>query len=164
MTIDAISRIPGVDYTGEGMSRLQVMEDHQTYLGEYPKIPNSVIKSAGRVLQILEYFDDIQRRAGVHEICTASSYPQSSTSMMLRSMVAMGYLHYSRFDRTYLPTSRVSLLGSWLDRSVVKQGYLHHLLERLNAKTGNLVVLAARNQLHAHYIHILQPTSEPSAH
>lgn len=66
----------------------------------WPSIPPSVVKSAGRVLQILEFFDDVKREANVVEICRALGYPQSSTSVLLRSLVQLGYLAYTPKGRS----------------------------------------------------------------
>src|SRR3546814_16050692 len=69
-------------------------------------IEQKTVKSAGRVLEILEYFDDLQRQSTVMEIADALGYPQSSTSALLRSLVGMGYLNYDAHARTYI-TSKI---------------------------------------------------------
>src|SRR3546814_17492015 len=74
----------------------------------------SVVKSAGRVLRILEYFDSVQREACVSEISRTLKWPQSSTSVLLKSLVSLGYLQKDRYRRTYRPTRRGSLLGHCL--------------------------------------------------
>src|SRR3546814_12145725 len=85
-------------------------------------LPTSVVKSAGRALQILEYFDDARREANMIDISRALHYPESSTSILLRSLVALGYLDYDRRKRTYRPNSRVRLLGRSEERRVGKEG------------------------------------------
>src|SRR5690349_21704846 len=75
----------------------------------------SVVKSAGRVLEILEFFDEIRREASEAEIAHKLAYPQSSTSALLKSLTRLGYLDYDAASRTYLPSPRVALLGTWLD-------------------------------------------------
>src|SRR5690606_41118792 len=71
----------------------------------------SVVKSAGRALQILEYFDAVQREASVSEISRALHCPQSSTSVLLRSLVHLGYLQNDRYRRTYYPRSEEHTSG-----------------------------------------------------
>src|SRR5215471_12160295 len=93
-------------------------------VGERPKITGSVVKSAGRVLQVLEFFDDIRRESNVVEIKDALGYPQSSTSALLRSLVELGYLNYNNTSRTYIPTTRVALLGTWIDNDLMRDGGL----------------------------------------
>src|SRR3546814_19151587 len=68
----------------------------------------SVVKSAGRVLRILEYFDSVRREACVSEISRTMKWTQSSTSVLLKSLVSLGYLQHDRFRRTYRQIGRES--------------------------------------------------------
>ena len=77
-------------------------------------LPSSVVKSTGRTMQILEFFDDHQGPANIAQVARALDYPQSSTSEIMRSLNALGYLAYNNRDRTFVPTSRVRFLGSWV--------------------------------------------------
>ena len=122
----------------------------------------SVVKSAGRALQILEYFDAVQREACVSEISRALQCPQSSTSVLLRSLVHLGYLQNDRYRRTYYPTRRVSLLGNWVDPTIVRQGELLMHADALAARTGQTVVIATINGLHAQCIYVNRPQREAS--
>lgn len=120
-----------------------------------PVTPGSV-KSAGRVLQILEFFDEIQREARVAEIADRLSFPQSSASVLLRCLVHLGYLDYLPDTRSFLPSVRVALLGTWLDKGPIRNGSLIRMLEELAEKTGDTVVVSARNGIYSQYIHVLQ--------
>lgn len=122
----------------------------------------AVVKSAGRALQILEYFDSVQREACVSEISRALQCPQSSTSVLLRSLVHLGYLQNDRYRRTYYPTRRVSLLGNWVDPFIVRQGHLLMHADELAARTGQTVVIATINGLRAQYIYVNRPEQEPA--
>jgi DNA-binding IclR family transcriptional regulator len=128
-------------------------------VGVRPDLPEGVVKSAGRVLQILEYFDEIQRPANVVEIAEMLKLPQSSTSALLRSLVAMGYLYFDRMARTYLPSCRVALLGNWVSHPLFMGGSALQCMEDLQRKTGDAVVLAIRTGIWSQYIHVLQATS-----
>jgi DNA-binding IclR family transcriptional regulator len=125
-------------------------------LGSHPPIPRSVIKSAGRVLQIMSFFDNVQRSASAIEIGASLGYPQSSTSMLLHSMSEMGYLRHDPQRRTYVPSSRMALAGSWLNDRLVSKGPLLELLEELHVVTGQAVLLATRLGLFSQYIHVVQ--------
>lgn len=116
----------------------------------------ALVKSAGRVLQVLELFDEIQREARVSEIAERLDFPQSSTSVLLRSLTQLGYLDYDPDSRSYLPSPRVSLLGTWLDKGPVRNGSLVRMLEDLSDRTGGTIILAARNGVFSQYIHVLQ--------
>jgi DNA-binding IclR family transcriptional regulator len=116
----------------------------------------AVVKSAGRALEILEFFDEVRREAQVAEIAARLGYPQSSTSVLLKSLAQLGYLDYDARTRTYLPTARVALLGTWLDEGPVRDGRLIHMLEELSRATADTIILSARNGIFAHYIHVIQ--------
>lgn len=116
----------------------------------------ALVKSAGRVLQILEFFDEIQRDAKVQEIATRLNFPQSSTSVLLKCLVQMGYLDHDKVNRSFIPSPRVALMGTWIDKGPVRNGNLIRMMEDLAARTGETVMLAARNGIHAHYIRVIQ--------
>src|SRR3546814_13327494 len=105
----------------------------------------SVVKSAGRVLRILEYFDSVQREACVSEISRTLKWPQSSTSDLLKSMVSLGYLHNDRFRRPYRPTRRVCLLGNWVDQALVRQGERPIIAAELARRPQNTGIIAPEN-------------------
>lgn len=119
-----------------------------------------VVKSAARTLEILEYFDEVRQPLTVVGVAMGLGYPQSSTAALLRSLTAMGYLRYDTKKRTYMPTERVPFLGNWIEPRLFEQGALPRLMHAIGRRTGQLVVLAARNGDMAQYIHIL---NEPSA-
>lgn len=133
-----------------GLAEVIPLENAAPHDGE---MPEAVVKSAGRALQILEFFDEVQREACVTEICRSLRYPQSSTSVLLRSLVAMGYLQRDRYKRTYFPTRRVSLLGNWVDPALVQHGALLDIAEELARASLQTVVMATANGLHAQYIY-----------
>ncbi|PZR70422.1 MAG: hypothetical protein DI537_48805, partial [Stutzerimonas stutzeri] len=121
-----------------------------------PQSGPAVVKSAGRVLQILEFFDDIRRPATSSEIAKAFGFPQSSTSQLLRSMLSEGYLQFDRDTRRYCPSMRVSLLGSWCDDRFIGEGAMLQMMKRLNERTGRAVFLACQVMSRAKYIHVYQ--------
>jgi DNA-binding IclR family transcriptional regulator len=118
-----------------------------------------VVKSADRVLKVLEFFDDVQRPARAGEIARRLKMPQSSASVLLRSLVTLGYLNCEADNRRYLPSPRVALLGSWLGTGPARGGRLASLLQALSSATGDTIILAARNGLHAQYLHVVPARS-----
>jgi DNA-binding IclR family transcriptional regulator len=122
------------------------------------------VKSAGRVLEILEYFDDVQQPATVMEVADTLGYPQSSTSALLRSLVALGYLDYDRYKRTYVTSHRVALLGSWVNSDFISEGSVISLMKELSELTGDTIILGMRNGLYVQYIHVIQATSAARLH
>lgn len=114
----------------------------------------SLVKSAGRVFQILELFDELQTPLRVSQLVEHLNVPQSSTSALLKCMVQLGYLSYEPARRTFFPTERVAILGAWLDRS----DNLLQTLDGFAADIGHTVVLSARNGLYAQHIHVIAPS------
>jgi DNA-binding IclR family transcriptional regulator len=119
-------------------------------------LSRSVVKSAARVLKILEYFENVHCEANVIEICRALDYPQSSTSVLLRTMVALGYLQYNVKGRTYIPASKVALLGTWVNRALFRDGNIYRLFDKISELTDHPITVAVRNGAYLQYIHSAQ--------
>ena len=122
-----------------------------------------VIKSAGRVLQVLEFFDDMKRPLAVAEIAEHHGWPHSSTSALMSSLVTLGYLHYDPSKRIYQPSMRVALLGDWIQGNL-KDGQLMRLMQHLNDETGETIVLASQNALQSQYLRVIQGTTALRVH
>lgn len=126
-------------------------------------VPESTtVKSARRVLEILEYFAQGVARATVKQIATDLDYPQSSTSMLLASLAKLDYLRFDPDDRSFSPTLRVMLLGSWLQDQLFAQGSLVASMERLRLRTGQTVMIGLRQGVHVRFILSLQSRSSPA--
>ena len=139
-------------------------QDRRREIASAPTLDGEGVKSAVRVLRILEFFDQIQRDARVSEIVERLSFPQSSTSALLRSLVRAGYLDYSPATRTYAPTARVVLLGAWVGGSPMRDGSLLRMMEELSAETGETVLLSSPNGVFAQYIYVIQATNSMRLH
>jgi DNA-binding IclR family transcriptional regulator len=124
----------------------------------------SVVKSAARVLHIFELFGDIQRAARAGEIAERLGYPQSSTSVLLKSLAQLGYLEFDAAGRTYLPSPRVALLGAWLASPGSSIAPVMQIMQDLSQETGMTITLSARNGIYAQYIHVIQATSTLRLH
>jgi DNA-binding IclR family transcriptional regulator len=114
------------------------------------------VKSADRALLILEYFSDRRTAATVGEVSEALKLPQSSASMLVKSMTQLGYLSFSPETRKFRPTYRVALLGEWLQRSLLERGPLTDMMERIQRETEETVVLGLQNGPHVQYVHIAE--------
>lgn len=119
-----------------------------------------VVKSASRTLQVLELFSEQRRPLRLHEIYEQLDYPQSSATHLMKSMVAMGYVNYNRTSRTYLPTHKVSFLGSWLSSAAYGETRYHDLAERLQRRTDETVAICTQNDLFIQYVLIKAPEHE----
>jgi DNA-binding IclR family transcriptional regulator len=123
------------------------------------EITEDLVKSAGRTLQILEFFSDVRRSATITEIAHALNYPHSSTAALLHTMTELGYMVKDRQARTYRPSTSIALLGSWVDQRVAHEGPLQDLMRAVAAHTQDMVLIACRNGLYCKFLYAIQPKS-----
>lgn len=113
------------------------------------------IKSAHRVLEILEYFDQDRQRATVMDLSRELSYPQSSTSELLRCLKRLGYLHYDRAERTYRPTARVALLGAWVKPDLFHGGPILAMVNDIARLTNEATILSTSDNYVLRHLHVV---------
>ena len=111
------------------------------------------IKSAERTLLLFELFASEQRPLTVKEVSEGMGMPQSSTSVLLKSLAMLGYLESSERTRTFYPTMRIMLLGAWMRHQHQRAAKLPQMLSELSALTGESVVLAMRNGIYSQYLY-----------
>lgn len=97
--------------------------------------PNKA-KTARRVIEVLEFFDEQNRQATVMDIARRYGRPQSSTSELLAILVEMGLLYKDAQSRAFMPTPRAAMLGGQFQPAAVRNGRLSMVVERLRAETG----------------------------
>jgi DNA-binding IclR family transcriptional regulator len=119
-----------------------------------PVANDDVVKSVGRVFEVLQLFDQRRVPLCATDVERALRYPQSSTLALLKSMVRLGYLAFDRLDRTYLPTMRVATLGRWLETGFQGEGRLAALVEELGESTSETVCLSCQNDLHMQFTQV----------
>lgn len=110
------------------------------------------IKSAERTLALFELFSLHQRPLSIGEITTTLDIPQPSVTMLVRNLVKIGYLEHDRKSRTYVPTIRIMLLGSWVHRRMNHQGDLEAHLDQLLARVNETVIVAIQNGIYSQYV------------
>jgi len=118
---------------------------------------DTVIKSVARTFELLELFDEMRRPMNVVEVAKRLGYPQSSTSALLKSMVTLGFVAYNSSGRTYFPTERVPMIGSWMDPMMFGEGALQKLLKAVSLRSRQLVLFGARNGDEAQYTQVVNP-------
>jgi DNA-binding IclR family transcriptional regulator len=111
------------------------------------------IKSADRVLDILEMFNEGRNSVTVMDVARALNVPQSSTSELLGSLVRRGYLTRKRGERVFRPTSRVALLGAWVHPKLYRNGHLLSMMDQLREETGLSVALCSLVGVGVKHIH-----------
>lgn len=117
---------------------------------------DDVVKSVGRVFRILELFDLQQREMSLTTIAERLRYPPSSASALLKSMTALGYLTFDQTRRTYMPTTRVGLLGNWAFGRLFGEARILQMMQYLHEQTDETILLGMQNDIFAQYIHVVQ--------
>lgn len=111
------------------------------------------VKSAARALQVLEYFEQVQRPAGVQEIAHAMRWPVSSSSVLIKTLCEMGYLNRHSDSQKFAPTMRQPLLGGWIRAGDADGHALAGLVREARRATGMSAILSTRHGPHVQYIY-----------
>jgi DNA-binding IclR family transcriptional regulator len=134
--LDDRVEMPTVDNNGAGMEQ-------------------SVIKTAGRVFEVLEYLREVRRPVTVREISEKLTYPLSSAQVLLKSIATLGYLRYDSALRAYLATPRLASIGDWVMDTMFQGGRVLDTLAEIAHKTGFTAILGVENDIYAQYVHVI---------
>jgi len=119
-------------------------------------MPESPIKTSKRVFEIFEAFESLQRPMALKDFTLRFGYPPSSASAILKSLVALGYLDYDRFSRTYMPTMRIASMGNWIQPALFGQNEeVLRLMQRLSEEFGECITLSAQSDLYVQYVYLI---------
>jgi len=116
----------------------------------------STVKSALRALEILQFFMNVRQPRAMSEIGLALGYPPSSTTVLLKTLVTMGYLNYDRRMRVYFPTPKVTSLGDWIPRALFGDSRALEAMHDVHAATGETVSIGTTNDVYLQYVKIVQ--------
>lgn len=130
--------------------------DHQS--GDAP-----TIKSARRVLDILEYLKVTRQPISTTDLATSFNWPISSTAALLKSLASLGYLVFDRPTRTYRASVRVGLLGGWSYDDGLDTVRINRLLQRLAVASGVSVHVAARNDVYCQCVEVITNCAQSRA-
>ena len=122
------------------------------------------VKSAIRVLEILEFFDRRRHEATVMEVSQDLGYPQSSTSILLHNLTTLGYLQRGMDGKTFVPTLRVTILGSWIAPTEVPSAEILTLMQELGELTRETIILAALTNDVIRYVHVVPGSGSMRLH
>ncbi|MFV0474206.1 MAG: IclR family transcriptional regulator [Pikeienuella sp.] len=110
------------------------------------------VKSAARAFEILEYFRISRQPRSMSELAAGLGYPLSSATVLLKTLVKLGYLNYDRRARVYFPTTKVTGLGDWVPRALFGAGQVLEAMNDLHAATGEGIFIGAKNDVYLQYI------------
>lgn len=116
------------------------------------------VKSAHRVLELLEFFAEWRRPATVKDISQSLGYPQSSTSVLLRSLKESGHFDHDPRTGLYSPNIRLALTTAWIEEQLYTEQSLLRMMERVLNRTGHTVMIGKREGSNVRYLHVLQAT------
>lgn len=116
------------------------------------------VKSAHRVLELLEFFADWRRPATVKDIAQSLGYPQSSTSVLLCSLKESGHFDHDPRTGLYSPNIRLALTTSWIEGQLYSEQSLLRMMQKVLDSTGHTVMIGKREGSHVRYLHVLQAT------
>src|SRR5690606_14314614 len=107
----------------------------------------TLVKSAVRDVEILELFSRARRPLTLSEIIEALGYPQSSTTVMLKGLPAIGYLYNDIPARTYLPNIAVAKLGYCIEEVEIVNGPIRDLKRDPNSRTTDSFSVGEQNNI-----------------
>lgn len=137
--LDDRVEMPTVDNNGAGMEQ-------------------SVIKTAGRVFEVLEYLREVRRPVTVREISEKLAYPLSSAQVLLKSIATLGYLRYDASLRAYIASPRLASIGDWVMDSMFQGGRVLKALSEIAQNSGFTAILGVENDIYAQYVHVFLGT------
>lgn len=118
---------------------------------------DATVKSSQRTMAILEYFSEVQAPARLTDIARALGYPPSSALAILRSLTATGHIDYDARRKTFVPTLKFALVGSWINDRMMADGTILRMMHDLHREMELVVVLGAQSGLVIQYIHVKRP-------
>ncbi|QFZ87614.1 helix-turn-helix domain-containing protein [Variovorax paradoxus] len=113
-----------------------------------------MVKSAVRVFELLELFEAERRPLRVADIVDKLGVPQSSVSMLLKTLVARGYMEFDSARREYCPSVRIAFLGDWATRLPARQEAIQDAMRRLASETGETVLLGRQSGVLMQYLSV----------
>lgn len=116
---------------------------------------DGMVKSATRVFELLEMYEVERRPLRVADIVDKLNMPQSSVSMLLKTLVARGYMEFHPASREYCPSVRVAFLCNWTTHAPGHQDEIQEALRRLANDTGETAILARQTGLSVQYVSVV---------
>lgn len=113
------------------------------------------VKSAGRVLEVLELLGNVRKPLSASEIGRLLDYPKSSTNVLLKYLTNLGYLSFDADTMHYFPSLRVTSLGAWIPAALYGMGDAASMLQEVHDVTGETVTLSMRSGQVMRFIRVL---------
>ncbi|MBO9513245.1 MAG: IclR family transcriptional regulator [Variovorax sp.] len=114
------------------------------------------VKQIANVLDLMEFFAEVQRPATLAEISKHFGWPRSSTFNLLSTLLGRGYLYEPRAKEGYYPSSLWSQCIDKIQRAAPTPPQVREMLEALQAATNETVVLAVASGSHALFVETIE--------
>lgn len=101
-----------------------------------------IVKSASRIFEILELFNETKKAMPPVEIATKLNYPLASTHELLKTMTALGYFTYGDPKWSYKPSAKLPLVVDWVRDSLTENRSLNQFMAELNEVTKETINLS----------------------
>ncbi|MEC9432665.1 MAG: IclR family transcriptional regulator [Pseudomonadota bacterium] len=115
-----------------------------------------MVKSAVRVIEILEFFEAERRALKVSDIVEGLRMPQSSVSTLMKTLAAQGYVEFEPQTRRYRPAARLAFLGHWALGGPGNVEQVQILMRTLAERSEESVLLGAQKGLFMQYLSIIE--------
>ncbi|RZD34265.1 MAG: hypothetical protein CXT75_10155 [Methanobacteriota archaeon] len=114
------------------------------------------VKSADRVFQIMELFQQEKTPLAARNISKKLAMPRSSTNVLIKTMVKRGYLGYNKNHFTYFPTTKIAELSEWaLEHFFHHQEELDAICEKLSNETRETVSITVISNDEAQFVNVI---------
>lgn len=121
-----------------------------------PRADGGMVKSATRVFELIELFEVERQPMRVSTIVEKLGAPQSSVSMLLKTLVARGYMEFDAATREYCPSVRIAFLGEWATHLPHRRDVVQDSLRRLATEAGETVLLGRQSGLLLQYLSVIE--------
>lgn len=117
----------------------------------------SGVKSALRVLEVLEYFARAAAPATLARLVTELNMPKSSCHALLETLRQQGYIYWLGKDHGYYPTRRWRELGDLVSRHDPVLALASATLHEIRDRFQETAILAKREGKAAMYLEVVEP-------
>jgi IclR family KDG regulon transcriptional repressor len=124
-------------------------------------MPEQAHRTIERTFQVLDYMSEKRAPVRLKDIVRDLAYPGSSASVILKSLVVLGYANFDRETMTYTLTPRIGALAqNFCDTIVPEDPRLAAARQRLSRLTGGTVGVGVQSDIYAQYISVV-PNRRP---
>lgn len=107
-------------------------------------MPANVVKSVGRVFEVLELFNQERRPLAAVDVSRKLRIPLTSTHALLKSIKSLGYLTYDPNTWSYFPSQLLPDLVEWVRSSITGEAEIIDFLSALSRATRETINLSRR--------------------